>query len=271
MERIYVFYADVFWWNSFLQKFTVLILLSCFKTGRKRFFLTRLCVVAALASFFDLIFLFLIHSWSVYSALWNLFVFPLMIFFCFSWNGILCFLRDYGISYLFSLFLGGTMTAMKNLIPIKWSGGLLVVWGGILSFYLWRQVKVRQENLNRMEEVEIYQNEKQLRCGLLWDTGNLLTEKRTRKPIYIASESMLRNLGLTMEDAVGSVCYQAVGTECGVLLYYRLNSIRGSDFWEKDAFVAGGEDSLFAGKEYQIIGNVMSRTSGRGKMNVLDS
>ena len=136
-----------------------------------------------------------------------------MIFVSFGKQPIRTYIKNTAVFYLVSFSLGGGITAICNLLNI-WQNsrgvvingafdtiygdlpfGLLVFIALVCSLFSYVSGKIVKNNVKNFScTVEINVNEKQATLSALVDSGNLLREPITQRPIVIASLSSLRSI-----------------------------------------------------------------------------
>lgn len=258
---IYAFYADVFWMNSMLMNWAVLMAATRFRrqAGWKNVF--RCLGAAALGSTIETIVIVNVRSYPAMTALSILAVIPGMVWIVFAGRGWKQFLWDLLLCFGVTILLGGIMTSLDERAGIGRIPFLMAVLGiffaEILLHWLYGMVHLQQ----KIYPVELCSGGRTVRCNGLLDTGNMLRIPENSQAVHIVGSKIPGQLGLGSCDVVGMVSYQSLGTGEGKLPVYRIDSLQLLNMNKKSsgkafvhaAIIAQADPGLLDSKPYQVI------------------
>ena len=252
---IYAFYADVFWLNSFLVNWAVLLIAE--RIHKKIGWAVLFAVLGALLEVMMLIGL---HSYHMYLALSILVIIPLMCLLVRFPKRRLELVRYLLCCYGVTILLGGISLALDNYVPWRrttcMASLLGVLLADLLVRLLYQAIKIKRHCM----ELCLQNRGRIVECRGLIDTGNLLCDPYAHQPIQLAGASLLRKLGVRREQFVGMLPYQSLGRD-GVIAFYRIERMELRDGEGtrlgvvEGPLLADAGERIFGGKPYELIIN----------------
>lgn len=161
--------------------------------------------------------------------------------------------------YGFSFLLGGALIFFKKYIPSQVDSFALTVLLPATVVYIILKLFLRYNAGAKNDcEVTLSDGEKQIKVKAFVDSGNMLTEPVSKKPVSIAEATCLRSAGLIMPDEKCKVIpYHSVGKQNGILMGYEFPEmiicVQGREIKTERVIVAISETNLFSGGKYQMI------------------
>lgn len=256
MDFIYGVYLDALFLTNFLMDMLVLYLIGIFLRRRMR--LLRLSLAAAFASAAGIVLLLASLTPVPYMLFMHLVVNPLMILIAFRCVRLSDFIRNWLLCYLFTFLSGGVMQWVNRTI---FRGGhvglsiLITACIGVGSAFLWER---RHAVARQLYPVRLGYGAQAVELAAYYDTGNLMTDPYLGKPVSIASRTEIQKL-MDEKPAVRMIPFSSVGQESGLMEAITVDILEIGEGRNKvciEAAVIGlAEESLFCGKEYQMILN----------------
>jgi len=199
-------YGDIFFIINFSMDFLALFLAG--KILRRKMKLSLMCLAAALGGVYSVLRLVFVGHGAVDFAI-NIVILMLMCFIAFKWNNWKSFTLSCVLFVGMSFFLGGAMTAFYNILnqvfgqyplntgeqsaPIElWHLALLAAAGAAVAL-IWGRLTYSGAK-KPPATVKITFNERTLEVVGLVDSGNLLHEPISRRPVIMLTRKMAFNL-----------------------------------------------------------------------------
>ncbi len=260
----YVFYADVFWMNQFLLH-TAILLLAGQMRGNKwelqhccQLLHSRLCAklrgttqktdstvprsaskvpryrnhlrlryisASAIGSTCGTAVLLLAHSYYIYLAMALTVILPLMTLLAFGKSDAAVFRKRYAGCFASAILLGGLVTAMENIAGIAQIPFLSALIAFLLAERWIRLLMQRRQVQCLLYPVILRHGDGDVQINGLLDTGNLLRDPCSGRPVHLVRMSILESCGITETDFLGLVPYQALGSNDGLLAIYRAGEL----------------------------------------------
>lgn len=161
--------------------------------------------------------------------------------------------------YGFSFLLGGVLLFLKRYIKTDGNNYIFtVLLPSAVVFFLVRFLLKRKREVQNECEVILNCAEKQLKVKAFIDSGNMLTEPISKKPVSIVEAECLKKAGIIMPDEKCKVIpYHSVGKRNGILMGFEFPEMRicgrNMDKSVEKVIVAVSEDNLFSSGKYQMI------------------
>lgn len=169
------------------------------------------------------------------------------------------FFKAFLMLYISGFLLGGVMTYLRQYVRM----GSLFFAIAVGSYYIvqgiWNMI-LRVQRINKYRcQVKLYLGEEVYCVEAVIDTGNMLTDPVTKKPVCLVEQSVM-NLSAEklMDSGLRYISYQSLGCKNGVLPLIRLDKMcvrREEDYWIADPLIAMSENMLSTGGEYKMILN----------------
>lgn len=161
--------------------------------------------------------------------------------------------------YGFSFLLGGTLLFWKRFVKPDGNHVILTVLLPaaviylLLRFFLKRRKEVQNEC-----EVLLYIGEKEIRLKAFVDSGNMLTEPVSGKPVSVMEKAVLERAGIRLpEEKCRVIPYHSVGKQNGILIGFEFPKMvirrQFADNETEKVMVAVSNDTLFANGRYQML------------------
>lgn len=161
--------------------------------------------------------------------------------------------------YGFSFLLGGVLIFLKRYIKTDGNNYIFtVLLPSAVVFFLVRFFLMRKREVQNECEVILNCGEKQLKVKAFIDSGNMLTEPISKKPVSIVEAECLKNAEIFMPDEkCKAIPYHSVGKQNGILIGYEFPEMRicaqNMEKSLKKVIVAVSNDRLFVKGKYQMI------------------
>ncbi len=260
---IYEVYIDVLAANNFFADLAALLAVNMFRKRNVRAY--RILAGAVCAASGSCLAFLVSVSPAAYFLSVHFLINPAVLLFTFREKSKQDFFSDLCISYFAFLVIGGITEWLyaggTGFVPYETAvcAALLLV----PVFAVW--FKRQQKNRIRFVDVCLGQAGKQLRLQALADSGNLLTDPYTGKPVSMIDRQVY-------ESAYGTPCsvrlipYESLGCRHGLLeavTIEELNFVYGNDVRNIQKAVLGLADhALFDKKPYQMILNPQENPTG---------
>lgn len=257
LTATYVFYADVFFLQNLLLKVTVLYLALYVNKLNYRVNPLKVFLAGVFGTILEILALMWGQSFSLFTGVVNLVEIPLIMLF-FLGKDWRAWLNVTVSAWFFVLVVNGVVEAGWNYLGEVGYFGILVllscsvVWVGTKWFM--QHMKIQKG----IYPTEIYHKGKRLKCRGFYDSGNTLKDPYTGVGIHIISGKTAEKLGVLKEKTV-FVPYSSLGNEMNLMKVYYLEKLkvygRKKVVEQINVAVGIGEESLFLGKEYDLILN----------------
>lgn len=197
-------YVDLVLFINFGLDF--LLLLSVAIVLKRKVEMFKVLIAAFIGSLSILLLFIKINSFQLF--LFKIFVSILMLLVSFGYKNIKYFLKNFLFLYINSVVLGGFMYfiniqfSYKNEGLIFYNNGLsiniifLIVSSPIIIYIYIKQIKTLKLNYNSYYNLNIYLNNKVIKCIGFLDTGNKLRSPYNNKPIIMINEKIFENYKL---------------------------------------------------------------------------
>lgn len=201
-----------------------------------------------------------------FAVVWQMFIGTLMVKIGCKIKGIGEWIRMIITMYVISFLWGGMFFALRySPASITWRTFLLLslVSYEVLSCIL-RLMEGWRSRGNRYYSVTLYVDEKKVAVKGLYDTGNLLLDPLTNKPVSVADAKAVSELFTEPPETDPNrmphyVPYRAVGTKQGVLLAVTLDAMCieiGQEIkWIEEPILALSQETISFAQHYQLILN----------------
>lgn len=253
----YELYIDVFLFTSFCLDFEALFLADVLL--KKEVKIRRLCGMAALSTICSAILCLWMHHYLWYLGILYVIVHPLLVFLTFREKRIGTFVRDVLVVYLVYFLLGGVMewVHMSLFAGKNRMGAIFLVAGiGLLAAcYLKWQMEVGMQIIL----VHLWIGDRELTLSAYHDTGNLLEDPYSHKPVHIIAERTVRPYLQEEKKHARLIPYTSLGQTDGLLEIYTLDKLvidkRQKQIRIEHPVIGVAADALFSGSSYQMILN----------------
>lgn len=256
---IYAFYVDVFFVQNFCMNEMVLFLAALFRKNKKAMGIKRMAVGALCGTLLELTALLLLRNYAWFLAVSGLFILPVMTIMVFGKKEPKALAADYLTCLLITVLLGGMTAALENLTGIRsmilltGSVSFLLIWAGIR--FLYRQLQIQ----TYLYEVLLENAGCSFEGKGLLDTGNVLTDPVSRRPVHIIGKAVAEQLGLGSGPPDLVIPFTTLGKEDGLLEGYTLEHMTVWRGRKKEVYAGVltgvAPESLLVEKEYQVILN----------------
>lgn len=200
-----------------------------------------------------LCFLF-VQNFFLYSGIVFGIINPLMLWIGFGKKSIRKTAELYVTCMILHLLLGGGLNFLEQMIPTKAYGWILVM-GGLLLLMCIFFLQLYMEKRDTLVKMSVLIGNT-VKQGIAYkDTGNCLRDSITRLPVCIVPKAWMKEAGIVQEN-LRCISFETVSGEDIIYVYPVTNFF----LWEKDEMqlqkrmmVGFAKDTLFCGKEYQMI------------------
>ena len=263
VDVIYEVYIDVLAVNNFLADLAALLAVHLFR--RKRIRAWRLLAGAGAGTLCSSLLFAACKSPAAYLLLVHFLVNPVVLIYCFREKSKQDFFYDLCVGYFAFLIIAGAVEWLYaggfGLVSYETAQGAALLLLPVAALWLRRKMKNRTKYL----EVGISHKGKQITLRALADSGNLLADPYTGKPVsmidrdvYEAAYGAPQSMRLIPYESLGCRhgLLEAVTVEC--LSYV---SADGADSI-KEAVLGLADHALFEKKTYQMIMNPQENVTG---------
>lgn len=257
LGNTYIFYGDVYFFQNFLIKLTVLFLVSYSMKIQTMVPVIKIVLIAAIGTMCEILGLLSVFSYEFFIGMVHLFEVPCMVL------GVLgkkktFLLRGIVLGYLYTMLANGVLEVFWNIFGENGYYGIILIFtcvtiiiGGVLFF------QSRKQNKD-CYEVELIHNGSKIRMKALYDSGNHLIDPYTGKGVHIVSAQLPSKLFLDNDKKV-YIPYQSLGNSNGLIevYYIELLQIYGQkNVIEQHKIPIGvAKEDLFLNKSYEMILN----------------
>lgn len=253
----YIFYADVYLIQNLMMKVAVLILTIKLLKIQMRKPVMKVLGIALAATLLEIAGLFFIPSYTLYVGLSHIIEVPGMMLVLLHGEKVLL-KKAVVLGYLCVMLENGVVEILWNMIGLGWLYPLLVLVGNVLGILLICFAVKRWRMSKGVYPVDIYFPDMIWTVKAFYDSGNHLRDPYTGKSVHIISKHLAKRLEFSQEKKV-CIPYQAIGKEDGLLDVYYVDEIKirkqESVVTQKSVPLAVAEDTVFAGKGYEMIMN----------------
>lgn len=218
----YKLYVDTFWITLCLMDMVAFLTTVYFLKYEKR--MIRCLVLAAVSASAEvLLYVWMPYYW-LYRVLMLCVVNPCIVI------GLLyplqkeLFLRGYLLITGILLFIGGVQTVVLYWIPIGQGIALWNVLIAIVGAGLCLLLRYRSKQMQHECQVNLRIKDKEIGIMAYHDTGNLLRDPYTGKPVSIVEKSLLEENRIPMEQ-FRYIPYHTVGAEQGLLPVFTIDEM----------------------------------------------
>lgn len=183
----------------------------------------------------------------------------LMVFIMYPKSGFSFLVKALTGLYCFTFLFGGGLLFIKKYIGPSGDGVWLYILlpSAALYFLLCFLLKRRQEAVKECK-VTLVCEEKELVLKALVDSGNMLIEPISRKPVSVIEARCLTEAGITLhEEKCRAIPYHSVGKKNGILMGYEFPRLLLQTQKEErsidKAIIAVSQDKLFKSGRYEML------------------
>ncbi len=183
----------------------------------------------------------------------------LMVWVLYPKEKIMFFIKALTSLYGFSFLFGGVLLFLKRYIRPNGDNFLftVVLPTVIVYFIVFFFLKRKREIQNECEVLLLVEG-KSLRMKAFIDSGNMLTEPISKKPVSIVEADCLKKAGITMPDEkCKAIPYHSVGKKNGILIGYEfpemMIQMKNGEKKAEKVIVAVSGETLFSNGKYQMI------------------
>lgn len=183
----------------------------------------------------------------------------LMIWILYPKEKIHFFIKALTNLYGFSFLLGGVLIFLKRYIKTDGNNYIFtVLLPSMAVYFLIRFFLKRKREVQNECEVILNCEDKQLKVKAFIDSGNMLTEPISKRPVSIVEAECLKAAGIIMPDEkCRAIPYHSVGKKNGILLGFEFPEMRicsrNKEKCVEKVIIAVSNDALFTNKKYQMI------------------
>ncbi len=254
----YILYIDrLFFLNFFMNLFALSLMRISLKRTVTRF---RMILSAGLgaAGYIMVFFLPPFSYWiKVIAGFTSISI--LMIMIMYPKCGLSFFIKALTNLYGFTFLLGGVLLFLKKYSNPSGDNAWLYILlpAAVLYFLVCIYLKKRREDVKECK-VTLLCEEKQLILNALVDSGNMLTEPISGKPVSVIELQSLEKAGIVVqEEKCRVIPYHSVGKKNGILMGYEFPKMvvhmENEDRNIEKVIIAVSEDKLFRGGKYEMI------------------
>ena len=224
----------------------------------------RCACAGAVGALLQLLFLWLVRSYWIFQVVSLFVLLPVLVVWVDTgWGGsqkhrsrpfplsdiLLCL----GLTFL----LGGAATALETIGILHQLPFLAAVTAGLLLFIFAGQLYRGWKKGRRMLQVTLQNGRYCCEIMALWDSGNLLRESESGKPVHIISRRIAEDLHLTEETAAGIARFRTISQTDGILKTWCIDRITIATPKQRDPgnIVAVAAEGILEGERYQMILN----------------
>lgn len=260
----YEFYPDVFWVTNFGMDMLVLLLVRYVKKSRGS--KVRVLLASAFGATGSVLLFLSLSRFMLYQLMVHLLLNPLMILIAFPVKSVRGFGKDFLMTYVLMLLVGGTLSwGMGSLGQWKYFWLWAVGACGICMLILhWVETRKLEQ---KSYEILLLTGDRNLALTGFWDTGNLLMDPVLNQPVHIIQEILLEEEVAKEQLAIRYIPFHSLGQENGLLPVVTLKAMYVKGLGEKrdtppvyiERPVFGlAKEKLFQNRDYQIILNAKS-------------
>lgn len=183
----------------------------------------------------------------------------LMIWILYPKGNIHFFVKALSSLYIFSFLLGGVLIFLKKYIKTDGNNYIFtVLLPSAVVYFVLRFLLKRKKEVQNECEVLLNCGDKQLKVKAFIDSGNMLTDPISKRPVSIIEEECLKKAEIVMPDEkCKAIPYHSVGKKNGILMGFEFPemkiSSRNTDKRVEKVIIALSKDALFTNGRYQMI------------------
>lgn len=183
----------------------------------------------------------------------------LMIWILYPKENIHFFVKALTSLYIFSFLLGGVLIFLKKYIKTDGNNYIFtVLLPSAVVYFVLRFLLKRKKEVQNECEVILNCGDKQLKVKAFIDSGNMLIDPISKRPVSVIEEACLKKAEIAMPDEkCKAIPYHSVGKKNGILMGYEFPEMRISsrnmDKSVEKVIVAVSKDALFTSGRYQMI------------------
>lgn len=263
MGGIYEVYIDVLAVNNFFADLAALLAVNIF---RKRFVRAHRILAGAVLGTFGSCLMFAVSaSPAAYFLTVHFLLNPAVLLFTFKEKSKQDFFSDLCMSYFAFLLIGGVTEWLYagGLGFFTYEAAIGMALLLLLLIALWLRIQLK--NRVRYAEVKLSQDGKQIQLQALSDSGNLLTDPYTGKPVSMIDRQVYENV-YGRPCGVRLIPYESLGCRHGLLEAVTIEELsyvyanRAVNM--KKAVLGLADHALFEKKLYQMIINPQENPTG---------
>ncbi len=254
----YIVYVDYVFFLNFIMDYLILAFVNLgLRTSVRQLRILFSALIGAGGNIFITFLLPLPYPLKVLLGLIPFSVFMLWIMFG---RRLFSFIAKAMISlYFFSFVLGGVLLFLTKYMPITGENFLftMVLPAIVVYAMLYFFIKNYQQASNECE-VEIFFENGSCKVKAFVDSGNMLYEPISKKPVCVIDESAVPNReNVLREEKCRVIPYHSVGKKSGILLGYEFDKmkvyIRGKVYDKNCVIIAVSKETVFANGKYQML------------------
>uniref|UniRef100_UPI004056342B sigma-E processing peptidase SpoIIGA n=1 Tax=Agathobacter sp. TaxID=2021311 RepID=UPI004056342B len=257
MSDTYIFYADVYFFQNFLIKSSVLYLTLWYQKYLPKGIMQRIGIAALAGTVFEIVSLISGAGYNVFLAAVHIAEVPAMMVFLIG-KDKKYLVKAIVTGYFFILLINGILEIFWNMFGEKGDFLFFLFLSCGLVIVLVKTAHSHMKIEKYIFGVELLNQEKKLEIRGFYDTGNRLKEPYGQKGVHILSKDICEKLlGEAQQKML--VPYHALGNTKGLLevFYVEKMKIRSEkqEYDLENAAIGIGEQKLFDGKSYEMIIN----------------
>lgn len=203
----YEWYADVFLLTNLLMDMSAMFAAALLLNDRLR--LGRCLAVCAAGVTGSTVLLILLKKYLIYSIVLHTLIHPLMAFCVFGAKGKGRFLRTLLTIYLILFMMGGIQNSVGMLLG---NSTLDILLSGMAAALLFCIYQIRWRVTQRICRVELWAGTEHVMVDAYCDTGNLLRDSLTGKPVCILQQEVFEQFA-TDRTIQKEISCHTIGTE----------------------------------------------------------
>lgn len=219
--------------------------------------IARIISIAALGTFFEIIGLLYIDSYSFFLIVVHLLEIPCMLFFLQGKDrkqlrkGII-------LGYLFTMMINSLLEVFWNAFGEKGHYLILLLLSCAVVVFGTIHYLQRKKYTKGVYSVELVHGEISVMVKAFYDSGNRLQDPYTKKGVHIISEKVLKELSLVEENKV-YIPYTSLGNSNGVMEVYYIDFLHiygpKNTIEQQKIPIGAATEDLFLNKSYEMILN----------------
>lgn len=165
------------------------------------------------------------------------------------------FVKAYVLLYISALFAGGIMSALRPYIRTASIFFAVAAVSWLIFQKLWRLLIRMTTDRQRLIDVTLYTDGREIQVKALQDTGNMLEDPVSAAPVSILDPALFQKM--PDQKLIRYIPYRCIGTE-GVMLVFRIERMcihADDDRWVESPLLGVSQVKLTENEEYQLILN----------------
>lgn len=253
----YEWYLDTFLLMVFLVDLTAFLTTLC--VLKQKIKIGRCLALALLSAVLETLLFLFMKNFLLYRLLILCIVNPLLIYLLARPKRVSELIRAYLTVTGIILFAGGMQNFFFQLFSSKqgelaWCLGLAVISGGICCVE-----KISRHNRQHILEARLVYQDQTLILQSLLDTGNLLRDPFTGKPVSVVAETALKAVFRLPEEKIRYIPYHTVGMDQGLMKAFTVDKmyllLSGKEVEIQDPVIGISDRELFSDHSIQMILN----------------